>query len=489
MKRSKYTGRALLAIVLCFAMLAGSTMAWFTDSVTNTGNTIQAGDLQVGFNYRALTSEDAYTSVPSSPQETGKLFTDQLWEPGYSYGYDFEVVNNGSLALKWELSIQNIQAGAENVNLADVLDVYVVDVDAQNLEGATAKGTLSDLENGVVCDGELNKKDDVSRFSVVLKMKDEADNTYKGSSLTFDVYLRATQDDFEKDGFDNSDYDASAAYEQVNVSYDGNKSPEENGKALMDAVETAPEGAVVYVDAGSYVTTNFTDNGADRHHLMISNDNVTIIGEPGTVINAKFQGSYNGNEQQTVLITGDNVTLKNLTINPIDGYANKTVEIRDASNTVIENCVINGNLYIGGSETGAYTIRNNTINDDEVSIAVCNGAGNAMTTGEEAVISGNICEGALYLTGTRTTGWDLAELNNLPKISGNTFGSCTQNVNGTDYSSYIRVASTDQSRLAAVSVEDIQSNNSFDGKPGTDWSFQDVEDTTGYAGTWYRFYN
>lgn len=34
-------------MLLCFAMLAGSTFAWFTDSVSNTGNKVQAGILDV----------------------------------------------------------------------------------------------------------------------------------------------------------------------------------------------------------------------------------------------------------------------------------------------------------------------------------------------------------------------------------------------------------------------------------------------------------
>ena len=49
MTSSKNTKRALLAsvlsVVLCCAMLVGSTFAWFTDSVTSGGNQIVAGNL------------------------------------------------------------------------------------------------------------------------------------------------------------------------------------------------------------------------------------------------------------------------------------------------------------------------------------------------------------------------------------------------------------------------------------------------------------
>ena len=51
MTNSQSTKRALLAsvlsVVLCFAMLVGSTFAWFTDSVTSGKNQIVAGNLKV----------------------------------------------------------------------------------------------------------------------------------------------------------------------------------------------------------------------------------------------------------------------------------------------------------------------------------------------------------------------------------------------------------------------------------------------------------
>ena len=46
------TKKALLAsgvfLLACAALLAGTTFAWFTDSVVNTGNKIQAGNLAIG---------------------------------------------------------------------------------------------------------------------------------------------------------------------------------------------------------------------------------------------------------------------------------------------------------------------------------------------------------------------------------------------------------------------------------------------------------
>ena len=51
MKNTKSTKRALLsailALVMTVSMLVGTTFAWFTDSVTSSGNKIVAGNLDV----------------------------------------------------------------------------------------------------------------------------------------------------------------------------------------------------------------------------------------------------------------------------------------------------------------------------------------------------------------------------------------------------------------------------------------------------------
>ena len=36
---------SIIALVMCFSMLLGTTFAWFTDSVTSSGNIIKAGNL------------------------------------------------------------------------------------------------------------------------------------------------------------------------------------------------------------------------------------------------------------------------------------------------------------------------------------------------------------------------------------------------------------------------------------------------------------
>ena len=101
MTSSKSTKRALissaLAILMCVAMLIGTTFAWFTDTASTGVNKIQAGNLDVKLMY----STDMQTWKEATDQT--KLFDDNaLWEPGYTQVVYLKIVNAGNLALKYE---------------------------------------------------------------------------------------------------------------------------------------------------------------------------------------------------------------------------------------------------------------------------------------------------------------------------------------------------------------------------------------------------
>ena len=55
MNNKKSTKRTLvssiLSLVLCMAMLIGTTFAWFTDDATSAVNTIQSGSLKIALEY------------------------------------------------------------------------------------------------------------------------------------------------------------------------------------------------------------------------------------------------------------------------------------------------------------------------------------------------------------------------------------------------------------------------------------------------------
>ncbi len=181
-----------LSLALCVALLVGSTFAWFSDSITNSGNTISAGSLQAQWSYRTLNSDDTaeYTAV----SEKLPLFSsDAVLEPGKDYGYDFKVENVGSVEFVWELAIDLADtAGESQNNLTDVLVVYVNGV--QSEVGFTDGAVLIDGSLAASGDETTAGTDESScEFSLAFAIPEDAGNDYQNLSVSFSIVLSARQ--------------------------------------------------------------------------------------------------------------------------------------------------------------------------------------------------------------------------------------------------------------------------------------------------------
>ncbi|MBO5866447.1 MAG: hypothetical protein J6Q55_00135 [Clostridia bacterium] len=99
---------SIVSIAVCFAMLLGTTFAWFTDSVSSNNNLIQAGILDVELQYY---KDGNWADV------TGKsdVITNELWEPGATEVAYFRLANAGSLAFKYSLAV-NIVSETKALN-------------------------------------------------------------------------------------------------------------------------------------------------------------------------------------------------------------------------------------------------------------------------------------------------------------------------------------------------------------------------------------
>ena len=118
---------ALLVLVMMFSMLIGTTFAWFTDSVTSSGNKIQAGSLKIDLLHKVGDGADDWTSLKKVTDH--KIFNYDKWEPGYTRVEALKIANLGNLALKYQLSVtvgdNSVTLGKNGEDLADVIDVYV----------------------------------------------------------------------------------------------------------------------------------------------------------------------------------------------------------------------------------------------------------------------------------------------------------------------------------------------------------------------------
>ena len=82
-----------LAVAVSVALLAGTTFAWFTDSVTNKGNKIQSGTLDVSLS-EFNNETKAYDEIT---EKSDPIFNYNKWEPGYSDVASFKSLTTAAL--------------------------------------------------------------------------------------------------------------------------------------------------------------------------------------------------------------------------------------------------------------------------------------------------------------------------------------------------------------------------------------------------------
>ncbi|MBQ3088182.1 MAG: leucine-rich repeat protein [Clostridia bacterium] len=227
MTKTKSTKRSLLmsalVLIVCVTMLIGTTFAWFTDSVTSAGNIIKSGTLDVTMEWKDATPTGAQQVYKDA--SAGAIFNYDLWEPGYVEAKNIKISNVGTLALKYNL---NIAANGEVSELADVIDVYFAEGEytlaSREMTELTKVGTLSDILDGMPANmaGDL-KANTADTVTIALKMQETAGNEYQGLSIgsDFKVVLMATQDNVEKDSFDENYDDIDVPDKHIKV-IDGN---------------------------------------------------------------------------------------------------------------------------------------------------------------------------------------------------------------------------------------------------------------------------
>ena len=308
MTKKKSTKRALISslliLAMCFTMLAGTTFAWFTDSVTSANNIIKSGKLDMEVQYY-----DAANGTWETLDDTVKLFDDAaLYEPGYTQVAYIKIANVGTLAFNYKLSA-NIVSETKGTNvfdaefaLSDYLKfgtvettaVYATREDARAAVAANAKDLkeLNANNAGYLLAPAANAVSETGIIALVIYMPEEVGNVanYKADaqpSIELGLNIAATQYTYESDSF-NELYDAAAAA----------KASAANATELNAALATAKAGDVIEI------TADITDDG------IVLPDGITIVG--------------NGHQLKTT-ITGDkdiklvNVDSRNVKVNNFTG--------------------------------------------------------------------------------------------------------------------------------------------------------------------------
>ncbi|MDD6203468.1 MAG: TasA family protein [Firmicutes bacterium] len=271
MSNTKATKRALLlsvmAMLVCVAMLVGTTFAWFTDSASTAVNKIQAGTLDVG-----LEMKDAEGNWVDAEGETlgwvaadGREQDQILWEPGCTYQLpDLRLVNYGTLWLKVKVYINGVIGDAKLLEAIEFTATY-----------ETEDGDSIPLTIGT--DGAIIEFNDEAMFPesttgenyIKIKghMKESAGNEYQGLSIYgIGITVVATQYTYENDSTDNT-YDSTAEYDTVTVTAEE-----------LAAVMTPDANGVINLEKNYIVTDAWTSLTFGISSVVINGNGHTISG-------------------------------------------------------------------------------------------------------------------------------------------------------------------------------------------------------------------
>ena len=316
MTNSKNTKRALLssalALLVCVAMLIGTTFAWFTDTASTAVNKIQAGTLDIALEMK---DGDEWVSAEGKTLnfKAADGRTNILWEPGCTYELpELRIVNKGNLALKYKIVVNGVDGNAKLLEAIEWTIEYPAQDDAAITRAVAATGNSeSYLLPGATADG----------FIIKGHMMEEAGNEYQGLSIEgVGITVYATQYTYESDSYDNQ-YDADAEYDVTSVwdgTVDTSFTMDEDGVYhITTAAQLA--GLAASVNSGNTYEnkTIKLDNNIDlanRKWIPIGLCARAIEGN-STLLHISFKGTFDG----------QNHTISNMKTS--DKYATDTLKL------------------------------------------------------------------------------------------------------------------------------------------------------------------
>ena len=361
MTSSKTTKRALissaLAILMCVAMLIGTTFAWFTDTASTGVNKIQAGNLDVELEYK-----NSDTTGFTKADKNTKVFKEgALWEPGHVEYVVLKVSNAGSLALKYKLGI-NIanEVGSTNVynkefKLSDYIRFAVLDGDktegSVDRDALVAAATDSKLikegytaENHLMATGTDNSQKVVTLVVwMPTTVGNEANHKKDATAPSIDLGISvvATQDTVESDSFDEQ-YDKDATYPVIVF----------NQQQANDAITNATDKKVnISIASGQTITLdNGIANEGDKSR------DITFSGNGSQTVDA-ITNAVSAEGGQLNYQRGSSFTFENLTIQAGEGNFDGIV----CNELTFKDCTIKGKLTLFGKATFINCVFDNTM--------------------------------------------------------------------------------------------------------------------------------
>ena len=436
----------VLTLILSVSLLAGVTFAWFTDSITNSGNTIQSGELAIdatAYDRVDAAETDGLTvtigegnvasgtyyfeAEGASLRNGDPVITEENWQPGDMNAKLFTVSNEGSIDAV--VSLDFFVSG----DLAQYLwyDFIAVNPADGSLLGEFLQrndlNTISDLADSY---GEVTlKPEEQVTFLFVYGLPTSATNEAMNKAVNVNVVVSAKQNvegaegpvvvnpgtDLSETTIDSGDtillsegdYEVSQPVvieNKENIVIDGNgatiKASSAEGASIMSAtskrIATAADtqtdlaNNIINVSGATNVTIrNLTIEGALHHGINIWEcenvvlENVTITNSVATAIT----------------INGSNVTLNSVTTSG-SGWGGVNVDIAKSTEegilttlTVDENCAFGEYLQIyADNATIADKVTVNATGYNKYNVYDHNGTARVVWTTDS-----NVTEGVMFV--------------------------------------------------------------------------------------------
>ena len=327
---TKSSKRALLlsalAIVLCIAMLIGTTFAWFTDTASTGVNKIVAGNLDIELQMKGNDGKWVNAEGKILPflveGEIPAEGTQILWEPGCTYYVpQIRVLNKGNLAVKFEYIPEALGVTGK---LAEVLELVLPETDGN-------------IEPEVLKPGEASPE-----WSFGYHMLESAGNEYQNATATgICVTVVATQATYEKDSIDDQ-YDKDATYPVIVF----------NQQQANDAITNATDKKLnisIAPDQTITLDNGIANEGDKSRDITFSGDGSQTA---DVITNAVSAEGGQLNYQR-----GSSFTFENLTIQAGEGNFDGIV----CNELTFKDCTIKGKLTLFGKATFINCVFDNTM--------------------------------------------------------------------------------------------------------------------------------
>ena len=351
----------VLTLILSVSLLAGVTFAWFTDSITNSGNTIQSGELAI--------DATAYDRVDAAETDglTVTIDGENVASGTYYFEADGTSLRNGDPVITEE----NWQPGDMNAKLFTVSNEGSIDavvsldffVSGDLAEAMWYDFIAVDPANGTIL-GEFLQRNDLNTISDLADSYGEVTLEPEEQVTFLFVYGLPTSATNE------------AMNKAVNVNVVVSAKQNVEGAEGPTVVNPGTDLSTTTIDSGDTILLSEGDYEVTQPVAIENKDNVVIDGNGATITRSAASGaSIMSASSKRIATAADTQT----------DLANNIINVSGATNVTIRNLTIEGALHHGINiwECENVVLENVTITNSVATAITINGSNvtlNSVTT-------------------------------------------------------------------------------------------------------------